>query len=278
MAKKKICLDAGHGLYTSGKRCMKSLDPNQTREWVLNDRIADKLEAMLKGYDCEVMRSDDTTGQKDISLADRVAAANNWGADVFVSIHHNAGINGGTGGGTVVYHYCGSDAGVAMASKLYNAVVASTGLVGNRSSKVKKTAYYVLKNTKMRAYLIENGFMDSATDVPIILTDAHAEKTARGILNCLVAEYGLKGSAVVETPKTDDPILYCVQVGAFSKKENAAAMKDKLKAAGFDTYMVQVNGLHKVQLGAFSKVTNARNMLAKVKAAGFDAFIATKKA
>ena len=26
----KIAIDAGHGLNTSGKRCLKSLDPNQT--------------------------------------------------------------------------------------------------------------------------------------------------------------------------------------------------------------------------------------------------------
>lgn len=274
----KICIDAGHGMYTSGKRCMKSLDPNQTREWVLNDRIADKLETMLKGYNCEVMRTDDTTGQKDVALADRVKKANEWGADVFVSIHHNAGVKGGTGGGTVVYHYCSTGDGILMATKLYNAIVKSTGLVGNRSSKVSKSAFYVLKHTKMRAYICELGFMDSATDVPIILTDAYAEKAARGILNCLVEEYSLKGSAPAETPKTDSPILYCVQVGAFSKKENAENMKAKVKAAGFDTFLTKVNGLYKVQMGAFSKVANANKLLKQVKGKGFDAFIATKKA
>ena len=36
----KLALDAGHCLHTSGKRCLKTIDPNQTREWVLNDRIA----------------------------------------------------------------------------------------------------------------------------------------------------------------------------------------------------------------------------------------------
>ena len=38
----------------------------------------------------------------------------------------------------------------------------------------------------MPAFLIENGFMDSKTDVPIILTEAHAEKTAKGIVEFLV--------------------------------------------------------------------------------------------
>jgi len=34
-----ICIDAGHFLGTPGKRCLKSIDPNETREWVLNDNI-----------------------------------------------------------------------------------------------------------------------------------------------------------------------------------------------------------------------------------------------
>ena len=44
----KIALTAGHYLETAGKRCLKSLDKNETREWVLNDRICDKIEAKLK--------------------------------------------------------------------------------------------------------------------------------------------------------------------------------------------------------------------------------------
>lgn len=77
--------------------------------------------------------------------------------------------------------------------------------------------------------------------------------------------------------KTEESgVLYRVQTGAFSKKSNADAMLAKVKAAGFDTYMVQVNGLYKIQVGAYSKKSNAEAMLAKIKAAGFDAFITTK--
>ena len=77
--------------------------------------------------------------------------------------------------------------------------------------------------------------------------------------------------------KTEESgVLYRVQTGAFSKKSNADAMLAKVKAAGFDTYMVQVNGLYKIQVGAYSKKSNAEAMLEKIKAAGFDAFITTK--
>lgn len=70
-------------------------------------------------------------------------------------------------------------------------------------------------------------------------------------------------------------ILYRVQTGAFSNKDNAVALESKLKAQGFDTYIVQVGNLYKVQVGAFGVKANADAMLAKLKRAGYDAFITT---
>ena len=189
-----IALDAGHGLHTLGKRCLKAIDPNETREWWLNDRIADRVQELMAAYDCAVIRVDDTTGAKDISLVYRVKTANSAGADIYISIHHNAGINGGTGGGTVVY-YCSSAAERPLqAQRLYNAVTAQTGMIGNRSSKVIKYGWYVVKYTKMPAFLLENGFMDSRVDTPIILTPAHAERTAQGIVDFVVAELHIKSA------------------------------------------------------------------------------------
>ena len=126
-----ICIDAGHYIGTPGKRCLKSIDPGETREWTLNSRVADKLEAILAGYDCRTMRVDDVTGRKDVTLPQRVAAANRAKADVYLSIHHNAGINGGSGGGIVAYvapkHQKQSE---VVRDAVYRYTVASTGLRG----------------------------------------------------------------------------------------------------------------------------------------------------
>lgn len=85
---------------------------------------------------------------------------------------------------------------------------------------------------------------------------------------------------ITDTGKVDVPsdgkTLYRVQTGAFSKRSNADAWAAKLKAAGFDTYIVQMGNLYKVQVGAYSQKSNAENMMAKLKAAGYDAFITTK--
>lgn len=76
---------------------------------------------------------------------------------------------------------------------------------------------------------------------------------------------------------TASDVLYRVQTGAFSKKANADAQLAKVKAAGFDTYMVQAGGYYKIQVGAFSKKANADAMAAKLKAAGFDTYITTEQ-
>ena len=236
MANFKIALTAGHYKYTSGKRCLKSLDPNETREWVLNDRIADKVEKLLAanytGY--ELLRTDDTTGEKNVSLTARTTAANNWKADFYLSIHHNAGINGGTGGGIVAYVYTSASAeSTAWQKALYNELIAETGLKGNRSQPLAKASHAETRETNMPAVLLELGFMDSATDVPIILTEDYANKCAKAIVK-VIAERGKLEKKPVDTSGT----IYRVQVGAFGKRENAENMLAKVKAAGFtDAYI-----------------------------------------
>lgn len=73
----------------------------------------------------------------------------------------------------------------------------------------------------------------------------------------------------IEEPKK----YYRVQTGSFSVKANAIALQDKLKAAGFDCIIKNIDGLYKVQIGAYSKKVNATVMLARVKLKGFNAFI-----
>lgn len=71
--------------------------------------------------------------------------------------------------------------------------------------------------------------------------------------------------------------LYRVQTGAYKNKANADSQLAKVKAAGFDTYMVKAGGLYKIQVGAYSKKENADAMAAKLKAAGFDTYITTEQ-
>lgn len=101
------------------------------------------------------------------------------------------------------------------------------------------------------------------------LYSRHSDIAAK--VNALLGD---SAGETTQTPTTQT--LYRVQVGAYSKKANADAMLEKIKKAGFDTYMVQVDGLYKVQVGAYSKKSNADAMAAKLKASGFDTYITTK--
>lgn len=91
----------------------------------------------------------------------------------------------------------------------------------------------------------------------------------------VTAKLGGTTAAKPEKP-TSNGTFYSVQVGAYSKKENADNQLKAVKAKGFDAFITQVDGLYKVQVGAYSVKANAEAQLAKVKAAGFDAFITTK--
>ncbi len=235
----KIALDAGHGKYTAGKRCLKTIDKNETREWFLNDRICDRLEKKLTSYDgFSLVRVDDTTGEIDVTLGERVRKANNFDADIYLSVHHNAGINGGSGGGIVAITYTNASAKSNEYQKLiYNELINETGLKGNRATPLAKQNLYVCRETKMPSVLVECGFMDSKTDVPIILSEDFAEKVANALTKALVTIGNLKLKNKEESPATDQKI-YRVQVGAYSVKANAEAMLQKLKADGYDAFIV----------------------------------------
>lgn len=237
----KLALDAGHGYNTAGKRCDVKIDPKQTREWTLNARICDNIEELLKAYEgYEVLRVDDVTGKTDVPMATRTANANKFKADLYLSIHHNAGINGGSGGGIVVFTWNNPDEQLKEWQKMfYDALIRETGLKGNRAQPLAKENFNVLVNTNMQAILIEHGFMDSTTDVPIILSEDFANKVAKAHVETIAKIGGLTKKKVTQPAETKK--LYRVQVGAFSVKENAERMKTKLKADGYDAFIVEVN-------------------------------------
>ncbi len=237
----RIAFSAGHGKYTAGKRCMKALDVNETREWILNDRIVDMAEEILKDYNCVILRVDDTTGVTDVGNSKRAQKSDEFNADVYIAIHHDAGKYGRKGGGTTVFHANSSAERVAQAKALYNCIIAETGLVGDRTSPVVCKKFTEIKKCRAKSWLVENGFMDSPDDVPIILSEEHARKTANGIVNFLVKEFALtKKEAENEANTKPEAVLYKVQVGAFSVKAKAEALRTELKSKGYDARIVEM--------------------------------------
>ena len=241
----KIAYGAGHYIGTAGKRLPAALDKNQTREWVLNDRVARYFaEAAAQYENVELLRVDDPTGKKEVTLQTRCAAANTWGADMCLAIHHNAGVKLGSGGGIVAYAYKEGTKAAEYRDAIYSACIAAGGLKGNRSDPTQTANFYVLRYTNAPAVLMEYGFMDSTTDAPEILKDEYSKLVAYATMEGIAKEAGLrKKQQPVQQPapqpapaKTVEEIAKEVIAGKWG---NGAERKARLAAAGYDPDAVQ---------------------------------------
>lgn len=247
----KIAISAGHCLTTAGKRLPKKLDPKQTREWVLNDRIARYLEESAAQYDgVEILRLDNRDGSAGNKNAKRAKKANDWGADFLIDIHHNAGINLSKGGGIVAFCHKKNTPAEKYRDAIYDACIAAGGLKGNRANPKQAKAYEILRKVKAPAVLMEYGFMDSKTDAPVILTDAYAKLVAYATMEGIAKIAKLK-KVKTEKPKEEKPtastkptekkksIDEIAREVIKGKWGNGSERKKKLTAAGYDYSKVQ---------------------------------------
>ena len=199
----RVALNAGHYLGTLGKNCPKSLDPNMTKEWVLNNRVVTKMQKLLSAYeDIEVLRVDDPTGRTEQSFTQKRKIVNDWGADFYLGVHHNAADKIFNGGGISAFVTINPTAeSVEWRDALYYEAVKETGLKGNRADPLIERDLKELRYLNCAATLIECGFMDSTVDCPIILTDEYADKIAKAFVAVIVEKSGAKLKPSVESQK-----------------------------------------------------------------------------
>lgn len=207
MSKKfKVVIDAGHAGFgkTPGKRT-----PAGEYEWTFNNMVAIAVENELKNYpNIEVMRVDDRTGKTDVPLATRAARANNWGADIYISIHHNANTGKwGTWSGVETYVMLNSSAtskAMALAKAVHPKVVNAMG-IKNRG--IKSADFAVLRLTKMPAILTEGGYMDSTIDILKMRNPLVMKNQGIGIATGAAEFLGVKkGTGSPVTPTIKDPM------------------------------------------------------------------------
>lgn len=185
----KIGLDAGHGLKTAGKQT-----PDGIKEWTLNDKVRDKVVAILKDYDVEIIHTDNNEGNKDEYLSMRRSTYVDDRVDAFVSIHHNAYSgkwNKATGVEVFVdKSYTSKD--MKLAEAIYKNLPNYTGLKGRG---IKKENWTVINQNKVPAVLVEGGFMDSTIDHPVITSEKGQDAYARAVAEGLIEFLGLKKKA-----------------------------------------------------------------------------------
>ncbi len=166
----------------------------------------------------------DSTSSSSADLSYGVNKANNWGADLFISIHFNNAYNSYNGAlGTEVCVYSENDVAERVVSQL-----ASLGF-RNRGQKVR-TGLYELKNTKMKSMIIEVCFVEATEDVALY------KKLGPDMVGKTIAE-AIANKKVVEAPaqvsNNQGETYYRVVAGSYKDRENAEERKRQLESKGF---------------------------------------------
>lgn len=122
------------------------------------------------------------------SLTARVRAANEWGADVFISLHTNASENSRASGSEALVYSPSSEVAVELSNDILEEMSLTTGL-RNRGI-VYRPGLYVLRRTGMPATVIEMGFISNPYDAELMAYSP--ELFAEGIYRGILDYYGLR--------------------------------------------------------------------------------------
>ena len=293
----KIVVDAGHGGSNPGAVYQGRRESDDAL------RLAMAVGKILEsnGYDVTYTRTSDVTQ----SVGQKAAIANEEGADLFVSIHRNAGEYPGQYSGiqTLIY----DDSGIKK--QIAENIDANLEALGFRNAGVSiRPNLVVLNSTQMPALLVEAGFIDSDTDNRLFDSrfQAMAQAIADGIMETLEGAQVTSSNVSEEEPQEEErhrppmnrpphrppmrpPIppmppvppeepeeeLYRVQAGAFRERQNADNLLQLLENDGFPAFIVYQDGLYKVQVGAFSRLSNAIAMEREVREKGYNTYITT---
>lgn len=172
---KKIAVRGGHCPKVTGA---SALINELTEDRKVKDAVIKYLKQL--GYEVLDVTPPDNTRTSSADLAYGVNKANDWGADLFVSIHFNKAYDSYNGA-------LGSEVCVYSTNDIAQRVVNALGLLGfkDRGQKVR-TGLYELKNTNMKAMIVETCFVEATEDVELykkLGADAIGKAIAEAISN-----------------------------------------------------------------------------------------------
>ena len=121
------------------------------------------------------------------SLRVRVDEANEWDADLFLSLHNNAASNPNATGNEALVYGPGQKVANDLAARILEQLTLTTGL-RNRGI-IYRPGLYVLKETEMPAVLVEMGFISNPYDADLLANSPYLFAT--GIYRGILQYYGL---------------------------------------------------------------------------------------
>lgn len=199
-----------------------------TNEMKVCNSIASYAKTALERCGFDVKKASE--GQ---AMRTSISESNNWGADLHIPIHTNAG----NGNGTVVFVYDSTSTNLKYAKPIYNAV--STLRVDSKKVDYGVRSYpelAELNSTGAVAVYIEVDFHDSTSIAKWLIenTKKIGEAIAKGVCQSTSVKY-ISDTTASKTKKK----IYRVQVGAFIEKSNVENCVKKLKNAGFTDYIIK---------------------------------------
>lgn len=192
------------------------------------NRIAEYAEIALKRNGYEVKRA-----PKGQDMYVSIRESNNWGADLHIPIHTNAG----GGSGTVVFVYAKGAKNLKYADPIYAAIQAITpGTVDYGIRAYPDLAE--LNATTATAVYCECEFHDNSTLAQWIID--HVEDLGEAICKGVCRANDKTYIAKKKPKPAPANVFYRVQVGAYNEYANAVKMQDELKSKGYNPIIVEV--------------------------------------
>lgn len=225
----KVYIGVGHGGSDSGAvKYLVEKDVNLKMALACHDYLK------AAGVDVKISRTTD----KDSSIAEKVTAANSWGADLAIDIHNNAG----GGDGAEVYHSIVGGTGKRLADNILSEFEKiGQNVRGAKTKQENGTDYFgFIRLTEMPAVITEAVFVDNAADAAQADTEAECKAFGIAIAKGVLRTLGIADNVVRPSiPSKPAQTIYRVQVGAYTNRYNAVKLAKKLNSIGYKTLIVK---------------------------------------
>ena len=170
-----------------------------------------------------------------VLLSERTNKANEWGADVYVSIHVNSATTQ-TDGFETYTHSTRLPRTISFQNIMHNAIMNEIKNENVRDRGKKQSNFHVLRETNMTAILTENLFINKGSDAAKLKSDSFLDKLAEGHAVGIEQFLGLTRK-VTPTTDPDTNLLFQVVSGTYAERENAEIQLEKLKKDGYESYI-----------------------------------------
>lgn len=250
-----IMLDPGHGGRDPGAVY------NGRQEKVDNMRLALAIGEILEnnGINVEYTRTTDVYE----SPYQKAMEGNNAGVDFFISLHRNSFPTDNVVSGVESLIY--SDEGIKL--ELAENINKHLAEVGFKDLGVTTHPnLVVLRRTQMPSVLVEVGFINSDEDNQIF--DEHFNEIAQAIADGILE--------TLDTDNSSDSPGYRVQVGAFRNPTYANRLLNELLEQDFPAALIDSDGFFRVQVGNFDTLEDAAAMEQRLKNAGYPTIIVSQ--